>query len=123
MLETRIVREVEQLAALGPSWSRLWQRCPNATVFQSPEWLLAWWRAFCPGEIMSATVERDGRLLGLAPLYLESGTAGGSLLTLGISISDYVDVLIDPADAVPVAEALIDTLLRESCWELIEWSE
>jgi CelD/BcsL family acetyltransferase involved in cellulose biosynthesis len=123
MLETRLLRHAQELVALAPDWSRLLESCSSATVFQSPEWLLPWWAVFCPGELMSVAVLREGRLLGLAPLYLERGPRGARLLPLGISVSDYVDVLIDPGLAEPVAEAIIGALLQEPSWDLIQWNE
>ena len=35
--------EVERLA---PEWRALWRRIPDATPFQSSEWLLSWWSCF-----------------------------------------------------------------------------
>ena len=35
--------EVERLV---PEWQALWRRIPDATPFQSPEWLLSWWSCF-----------------------------------------------------------------------------
>ena len=55
------------LRALGPEWEALWRRAGDrATPFQSPAWLLPWWRAFGTGRPRAATLRGgDGRLLGL----------------------------------------------------------
>src|SRR3954467_7238622 len=51
-LTTETVDTVEGLTRLLPQWWALWDRCPSATPFQSPAWLLPWWRAFQPGGLL-----------------------------------------------------------------------
>src|SRR4051794_35890653 len=45
----RVIRRYDELAALEPAWWALWRRSPAATPFESPAWLMAWWRHFSPG--------------------------------------------------------------------------
>jgi CelD/BcsL family acetyltransferase involved in cellulose biosynthesis len=97
-LELEPIRDVQALERLTAEWWRLWQRVPGASPFQSPAWLIPWWHCFSPGELRSVAVRREGRLIALAPFYLEDGALGRRLLPLGISVSDYFDVLIDPDD-------------------------
>jgi CelD/BcsL family acetyltransferase involved in cellulose biosynthesis len=85
-----------QLEALEPAWWTLWRRCEAATPFQSPAWLIPWWAAFEPGPLRAAAAWRGDRLVGLSPSYLEEATS--RLLPLGISASDHLDILVDPAD-------------------------
>ena len=47
-LSAEIVTNAARLTALQPDWWTLWDRSPAATPFQSPAWLLAWWRNFSP---------------------------------------------------------------------------
>jgi CelD/BcsL family acetyltransferase involved in cellulose biosynthesis len=122
-IEAHVISDCRELAALAPDWARLWERCPNSTPFQSPGWLLPWWSAFAPGELMSIGVFSAGRLVGLAPLYLEANSAGQRLLPLGISLSDYVDVLIEPDFEAPVGEAMLRAIDREMRWSTLEWNE
>lgn len=105
------------LEGLRPEWQALWLRAsaPGATPFQSPAWLLAWWRAFGTGRPRAATLrDEDGRLLGLLPLYLLEEGGGTKLLPIGIGVSDYLDLLLDP-DAPPDAAArLLEAALAAS---------
>ena len=39
------------LHALEPDWAALFARCPHASPFQSPAWMLAWVDAFRPREL------------------------------------------------------------------------
>ena len=44
----RICRTWEELEQFRESWNRLLQANPTSSIFQTPEWLAAWWKAF-PG--------------------------------------------------------------------------
>jgi CelD/BcsL family acetyltransferase involved in cellulose biosynthesis len=122
-LWTEIIPADTAFNALEPHWWDLWRRVPNATPFQTPAWLLPWWRQFRPGALRTIAVWHGRRLVGLAPFYREQGQRGGRLLPVGISLSDYLDVLIDPAcaEAAPlISESGLG--LSWDSWELEELS-
>ena len=105
--ETTLITDPAGLAALKPAWRALWQRCPAATPFQSPEWLLPWWDMFAPGSLRVIAVYEAGELTGLAPLYAQDAC----LRPLGVSLSDYQDVLALPGShALPAIAAAIGTM-------------
>lgn len=119
-----LIRTTEGFARLGPEWWDLWRRAPAATPFQCPAWLLNWWRAFAPGKLMVFAARRNGRLVGLAPFYLEDGALGRRLLPVGISLSDYLDALLDPACGREAGEAIAEHALRVAPrWDAWEWTE
>jgi CelD/BcsL family acetyltransferase involved in cellulose biosynthesis len=60
-------------------------------------------------------------LVALAPLYQETTLYGSRLLPLGISLSDYVDILVDPAYPQSVNE--IARTIEADDIEAIEWGE
>ena len=111
-----------RLEAIEPVWWELWRRARMATPFQSPAWLIPWWRHFPPGELTTAAAWRDGRLIGLAPFYREDGALGRRLLPLGISVSDYLDVLLDDGE-IEAGAALVAALGREPAWDSLECEE
>jgi CelD/BcsL family acetyltransferase involved in cellulose biosynthesis len=117
-LETRLVVDLPTLAALEPQWWELWARCPEATPFQSPAWLLSWWEVFSPGELLCGIAADAGRLKALFPFYLEEAETGPRLLPIGISLSDYLDVLVDPQ--CPEAADAVVKLMGEARWA--SWS-
>ena len=104
------------LGALQPAWEALWRRAAErATPFQSPAWLLPWWRAFGTGRPRVAALRGDdGRLLGLLPLYLLAEGSGTKLLPLGIGVSDYFDALLDPDGPPDAAARLLAAALAAS---------
>jgi CelD/BcsL family acetyltransferase involved in cellulose biosynthesis len=123
-LSAESIEDAASLAALAPDWWALWRRVPAATPFQSPAWLLAWWRSFAPGRLASVALRRDGRLVALAPLYREESPRGARLLPLGISLSDYLDLLLEPQWEGPLGAAIFDRLLSPAlAWERCELEE
>jgi CelD/BcsL family acetyltransferase involved in cellulose biosynthesis len=80
--------------ALEPHWLALWQRDPRATPFQHPAWLLPWW-AHCGGGPLAVYAGwRGERLVALLPMFVYAGR----LFPVGIGISDYHDVLLEPGE-------------------------
>ncbi len=51
---------------------------PAATPFQSPRWLLPWWRQFGTGMPRVAVARRGGTLAGMLPLYVLTKPASAS---------------------------------------------
>jgi CelD/BcsL family acetyltransferase involved in cellulose biosynthesis len=117
MLCSEIIRDCAQFDALAPQWWNLWYHTPTATPFQCPGWLLPWWSIFAPGELATIAVWRGDELVGLAPLYLERAAARLKLLPVGISLSDYLDVLCVPGQEGPVAAAIAEQILS------FDWSQ
>jgi CelD/BcsL family acetyltransferase involved in cellulose biosynthesis len=103
------------VAALVPEWAALWRRIPDATPFQSPLWLLAWWRQFGTGARRIVTARVDDSLVGVLPLYELRDPDCVKLLPIGISVSDYLDMLVDPAHR-DVADALLVAITDIPGW-------
>jgi CelD/BcsL family acetyltransferase involved in cellulose biosynthesis len=123
-LTWRQIDDAAAFAALETEWWNLWSRCPTATPFQSPAWLIPWWEAFAPGRLCVVTGREAQRLVALAPLYLEQGAFGARLLPLGVSISDYVDMLFDPEFAAAACRELAAYLVRcVPIWQMLEFGE
>jgi CelD/BcsL family acetyltransferase involved in cellulose biosynthesis len=118
------IADAETFAALAPEWWDLWRRAPSATPFLSPAWLIPWWRHFHPGELFVVTLRHGQRLVGLAPFYIEDAPLGRRILPVGISLSDYLDVLFEPAYAERAGQVLVAYLDHERArwdgWDLEE---
>lgn len=106
-LVVEVAKDLAELDAVAPDWWSLWRRSPGATPFQSPAWLIPWWRAFHPGDLHMVMVRDKGELVGVAPFYIEQGALGRRILPIGISLSDYLDVLLDPASTEAAGRALV----------------
>lgn len=119
-LAAELVDTESGLEALRPEWEALRRRVPGATPFQSPFWLLPWWRCFGTGLPRIATLrDADRRLLGLLPLYLLLDGAARKLLPIGAGITDYHDALLAADAPRDAAGALLRTVLAGSADAMI----
>ncbi len=88
-----------RLGSLASEWRDLWSAIPDATPFQSPEWLLPWWNHY--GErhrLFSFAFWSGDHLAGLAPLYIYSDSPGSyrRVFLIGTGNTDYGDVVFHP---------------------------
>jgi Glycosyltransferase len=95
--------------ALQPAWQDLWERCPDATPFHSPDWLLSWWSHFGKGKRRILWAREDGRLVAAGPVYFHEGGFG----MLGEWTSDYTGVLCED-------RAQADRLFGAKGWRVYE---
>ena len=109
-----VITNPEALQALETNWLNLCRKT-QVTPFQTPMWLLPWWRNFGSNDL-SVIVSRNGdRVDAIAPLYIlrddESDESLG--LFLGTGISDYLDVIGD-------ASLIIEEMSKLNCqlWDL-----
>jgi len=108
-----ILSATRELEALVPEWKRLWMADGRATPFQSPEWLLPWWKHVGEGELLTILLRNSqGRLVGLVPLYVYTQPADGErhLLLLGAGTSDYLDGLF-ASEAEAGIESVVEAAL------------
>jgi CelD/BcsL family acetyltransferase involved in cellulose biosynthesis len=101
-MQVAVIRDVAAFDALADEWDALWQRCPAATPFQTHAWLIGCIRAYVGNARICVVVVRQGqRLVAAAALRRVRRGLVPVLVPLGGRISDFTDVLVDPA--VPAA--------------------
>jgi CelD/BcsL family acetyltransferase involved in cellulose biosynthesis len=114
-MPTDVITDPHALDALEAEWLDLCRRTPEATPFQTPMWLVPWWRAFGSNDLAVIASRNDGRLDALAPLYIiRDDDSDESLgVFLGTGITDYLNVLGD-------ATLIVDDMARLDCqlWDL-----
>lgn len=86
-------------------WDRVATLGQTCTVFQSHNYLSAWWETFGRGTLLILGALRDGELVALAPLFID----GGMAFFVGSGGSDYLDFIGDIRD-----EAIVDAFLCET---------
>lgn len=91
VLAIRQVYSTDELESLRADWFALWKRSSTSTPFQSPDWLIPWWKHFGVGQLYVVVLTDETRLVGLAPLFVREN----SLRLIGTGITDYLDILID----------------------------
>lgn len=111
-----------ELESLGPAWWDLWRRCPGATPFQSPAWLLPWVRCFKPAEVWTLAVSGEQGLAALAPFFTPAeASSARKLLLLGTGNTDYLDVLIAPEHRPDALAAILRSVReRRPDWDICE---
>ena len=104
-------------ADLEAEWNALLAESVTHVPFLRYEYLRIWWETRGGGEWPDArlaliTARQDGRLIGGAPLfYTPDHQERPSLLLVGsIEISDYLDLLVRPADLQPFLNNLLPCL-------------
>ncbi|UQA62960.1 GNAT family N-acetyltransferase [Polyangium aurulentum] len=123
-LEWQLVTSPRALLELREAWAALWSRCPNATVFQHPDWVLPWCEHLFSGELFTLCLRTGGRLAGVALMHRWHDGAERVLSMLGAGHSDYHDLLIEPEMAQAAKEALSAWLdAHADQWDRIEVSE
>jgi CelD/BcsL family acetyltransferase involved in cellulose biosynthesis len=122
-----VISTIDGLENLRGDWSALFSKCPNATPFQSPAWLIPWARHIRAGELwVHAFTNSSNQLVGLAPLYIftDPTTSQRRVFPLGVSTSDYLDVLIAPGWEHACTQAFLAILDdQEYRWDSVEFTQ
>lgn len=122
-LKTRILNNTEQLHAIANEWIALLQRCPAATPFQRPEWVISWAEIFSPECIRVVEVRVGNMLIGLAPLLIYSRGQERVLAFMAGGISDYLDLLVDPQYENEVMAAILQAIEGLECWTTLDLTD
>lgn len=115
--QVSILRDAASLRALRDEWHALLVRSGAAEIFQTPEWLMAWWDVFGGGDRqLFVIIVRDGdRLMGLAPLLLHTVRSWGPTRVRRLEFigtgepeedevcSDFQDIVAEPDHMTAVA--------------------
>jgi CelD/BcsL family acetyltransferase involved in cellulose biosynthesis len=114
------IADTAALDAIAPEWTDLWQRDERSTPFQSPHWLLPWWRTFGSDQLFAIAGRESGRLDAFAPLYILRDEDSDDTLGIfiGTGITDYLDVLLAPGTP---ADGIVDAMTGDSgcaTWDL-----
>src|SRR5512137_3199517 len=83
-----------RLREIASEWDYLCRRCPTATPFQSPAWLIPWYEHLGGGEMRVLAFWIGGELAGIAPLEERYQETTPRLTLAGEGITDYLDVLL-----------------------------
>ena len=122
-IRARMLRDIVSAERLVPEWDELWQRCPDATTFQRPEWVFSWMQIFQPSTPLLIEFRHNNVLVGVAPLLIYQRGSERVLALMGGGISDYLDVLFEPAYAEEAVEWFWDMLPTISGWDTLELTD
>ena len=116
-----LINDFETFKKLAPQWNELLAESIANVPFLRHEYLRGWWASlgggeWDAGELAIITAERDGALVGIAPLFQNEAR----LLFLGsIEISDFLDFIVREADLKEFLGGLLDFLASHAT---LAWS-
>ncbi len=117
-------RDDGALDAVAGEWDDLYNRCPDATPFQSGEWIRSWWQVYgIPGRLRLVLVHRNGLLVAAAALTAHGRRPYQVLTPVGAGLSDFGDVLVDAAHAEEATRRLTAALLADAGWAVLRIPE
>jgi CelD/BcsL family acetyltransferase involved in cellulose biosynthesis len=91
-LDVEEIVSIADLQSIAEPWGIMAREDFHATPFQSPEWLIPWWKHVGEGQLFTLAIRADHRLVGLLPMYIymHPETHQRRLLLLGSGTSDYL---------------------------------
>jgi CelD/BcsL family acetyltransferase involved in cellulose biosynthesis len=116
----------EAFESLATEWLELWKNSANATPFQSPLWLIPWWRHFGENHLLCCAMRCDGALIGFAPLFVcgSGSSKSRAVFFIGTGVSDYLDILAKPSFEKMVTTEFFRQLIdRRNEWDLCDFQE
>jgi len=111
------------------TWNSLVSESATDAPFLRHEYLSSWWQTLGGGEWRQAeliliSASENGQLVGIAPLFLAEHDGQQVLLLLGsIEISDYLDLIVRPADLTRFLAELLNFLASSlpDSWRGFDW--
>lgn len=113
-----LIRTTSELVEFQSSWNALWNEDGNATPFQSPAWLLPWWRQFGQPGLAAVVLSRHTWPIAFLPFYAhhEPQQEEGRLLLLGVGTTDYLDGVFSPDCKVEHVKYALECVLNTDGW-------
>lgn len=129
-MEFKLHTTFESLEPLARAWDDMLAESITDAPFLRFNYLRDWWQTLGGGEWPQAelavvTAHEADALIGIAPLFQAVNQDGTpALLLLGsIEISDYLDLIVRPADLTRFVNGLLDFLASSlpDSWRALDW--
>ena len=100
----------ESFASLTSHWG-LSDDLRWGSIFILPSWLKAWWQAFGgESELCLQSIRQNEKVIGIAPLLMEGGTAS---IVGSANVCDYLDFVVAPGAEKEFFTVLLDYLRQK----------
>jgi CelD/BcsL family acetyltransferase involved in cellulose biosynthesis len=118
-----VFTDAARLLAIAHEWSALYERCPDATPFQRPEWVISWAETFSAERLRIIEVRSEGVLVGFAPFLIYPRGEERVLAFMAGGVSDYLDLLVDPQYESEVVAAIFQAVQQLDCWTTLDLTD
>ncbi|MEX2162137.1 MAG: GNAT family N-acetyltransferase [Anaerolineales bacterium] len=129
-MRIEVIDSADQWSALAGEWRELLTHTHQHTPFLTYEFQRAWWQHLGGGEWKDAQLHilagrgKDGRLLGIAPLFRAQDAEGAAAFQFigSHEIADFLDFIARPEDLVDFIQAAVSHLadLPEDQWQVLD---
>jgi CelD/BcsL family acetyltransferase involved in cellulose biosynthesis len=120
-MRASVLTSPDAVGALSAEWAQLWRRCPSATPFQHPAWMLPWIRHMRGDAALRCIAMWSGeRLCAVIPLVHLVRNGRRVLLLAGAGTSDYLGAAILPSSVPQVLARLERCVLDLDPWDDID---
>jgi CelD/BcsL family acetyltransferase involved in cellulose biosynthesis len=111
------------------SWNSLLAESITDVPFLRYEYQRAWWEGLGGGEweqakLLLISARENDRMIGIAPLFMTEHDGRPALMFIGsIEISDYLDLIVRPADVPRFVTGLLDFIasIETVNWRALDW--
>lgn len=125
MVITEYLSSIEALEEISVEWNQLYNDSLSATPFQSPFWIIPWWKNFGSGNLLTIATRDNKKLVGVASFCICNDTNSEKVLYLtGTGISDYLDVVYESEYRGIVIEQICNYLKNHNDeWDRCDFQE
>jgi CelD/BcsL family acetyltransferase involved in cellulose biosynthesis len=123
MLRLEIIGNVTRWQEIALQWNSLCARAAFVTPFQLPAWQFTWWQHFGSGQLHVFAFWRGETLVGLIPCFLHQWNNRDQLTLIGSGVSDYLEPVAHPDEAVSVVAELAQFLEAHHHWQVCDWQD
>lgn len=125
--------DIEKFKSSRGTWNKLLESSASDHLFMSWEWQHTWWETFSTPHTMQlkllAATNREGKLVGLAPLYLSKATSKRFITTRRLQFigncwrgkttmrTELLDFIVDNSVSDSVVKAFYNHILELSIWD------
>ena len=110
----REIESLDELDSIRADWLALLNNSPAATPFQSPDWLIPWWKHFGAGRLRVLVLLNQERMAAIAPLFVDDDLR---LHLIGTGNTDYMDLLAEDPEC---ASVIFNHLCQNRSWDEID---
>lgn len=122
-MELIVYQDTAVFDDLKSEWNDLLNRISINNIFYTWEWQSTWWEAYHPGEILVLVCRHDGKLVGIAPLFIADTEEGRSVRIIGcVDVTDYLDFIVDKDHTDAVYSKFVDYFVnRRDIFDVLDF--